>query len=266
MIVDAGTELGYYGARYYDNVSLTWTQGDPMYRFAPDWRRDSPRRALLYSALGNNALRYTDPDGRDIVQDATNAAKVQQTARVMTGFVGKEAKVQVSSKNGVASFKVFQTQDQKKAGTSRAVSDLIKLSNDSSSRVVIHNVDSSKNPGKIGTEKRDQADRADKALAERYGLKSQGGALTLRPTKEEIVGGVPLKARVIIDYSNLDKTVRGQDVDEVENNAEITLGHELLTHPEGMDEKEAREYENKHIRNPRGVPQRETELEKSQPK
>src|SRR5207245_1007633 len=34
--VDGVSDLAYYGARFYDKTSMTWTQGDPLYRFAPD--------------------------------------------------------------------------------------------------------------------------------------------------------------------------------------------------------------------------------------
>jgi RHS repeat-associated protein len=60
---DALTSLSYYGARYFDPLSLTWTQADPLYRFAPDAAWDQPRRANLYSFSLNNPLRYLDPDG-----------------------------------------------------------------------------------------------------------------------------------------------------------------------------------------------------------
>jgi RHS repeat-associated protein len=61
---DTISELSYYGWRYYDNGSLTWTQADPFYRFEPDFERTAPRRASLYTFNLNNALRYVDPDGR----------------------------------------------------------------------------------------------------------------------------------------------------------------------------------------------------------
>jgi RHS repeat-associated protein len=60
---DFETRLSYYGARYYDRYSLTWTQGDPLYRFAPDLAYDEPRRMGLYTFNLNNPLRYVDPDG-----------------------------------------------------------------------------------------------------------------------------------------------------------------------------------------------------------
>jgi RHS repeat-associated protein len=65
--LDALTSLSYYGARYFDPLSLTWTQADPLYRFAPDIAWDEPRRANLYAFSLNNPLRYTDPDGEDAV-------------------------------------------------------------------------------------------------------------------------------------------------------------------------------------------------------
>jgi RHS repeat-associated protein len=63
--VDEIGSLAYYGARYYDNVLIGWTQGDPMYRFAPDAAWKNPRRANLYQFTLSNPVRYVDPDGRD---------------------------------------------------------------------------------------------------------------------------------------------------------------------------------------------------------
>ena len=57
------TRLGYYGARYYDRLSLTWTSMDPLYRFAPDIAYAEPRRMGLYTFNLNNPVRYVDPDG-----------------------------------------------------------------------------------------------------------------------------------------------------------------------------------------------------------
>lgn len=61
--LDDLTRLGYYGFRYYDRVSLHWTQGDPMLRFAPDLAFDEPRHMGLYTFNLNNPVRYVDPDG-----------------------------------------------------------------------------------------------------------------------------------------------------------------------------------------------------------
>jgi len=57
--------LAYYGVRYYDKTLIGWTQGDPLYRFAPDSAWEAPRRANIYGFSLNNPLRYMDPDGRD---------------------------------------------------------------------------------------------------------------------------------------------------------------------------------------------------------
>ncbi|MGJ0492828.1 toxin TcdB middle/N-terminal domain-containing protein [Methylobacter sp.] len=61
---DELTDLGYYGVRFYDKTLIAWSQGDPLYRFAPDSAWITPRRALLYTFDINNPLRYVDPDGR----------------------------------------------------------------------------------------------------------------------------------------------------------------------------------------------------------
>ena len=60
--------LAYYGARYYDKTLIGWTQGDPLYRFAPDAAWKTPTRSNLYRFSGNNPLRYVDPDGLDLNQ------------------------------------------------------------------------------------------------------------------------------------------------------------------------------------------------------
>lgn len=62
--VDEATGLGYYGYRYYDNLTMTWTQSDPLFRFAPDAAWTEPRQASLYTFSLNNSLRFMDPDGR----------------------------------------------------------------------------------------------------------------------------------------------------------------------------------------------------------
>lgn len=59
------TALSYYGFRYYDKMSMIWTQSDPLYRFAPDNAWKSPRKANLYTFVLGNPLRYVDPDGRE---------------------------------------------------------------------------------------------------------------------------------------------------------------------------------------------------------
>ncbi len=60
---DQVSGLHYYGYRYYDPLSLLWTQADPLYRFVPDAAWEMPRRAGLYAFTLNNPLRYVDPNG-----------------------------------------------------------------------------------------------------------------------------------------------------------------------------------------------------------
>ncbi|MFT3697710.1 MAG: RHS repeat-associated core domain-containing protein [Kofleriaceae bacterium] len=65
---DAASGLHYYGARYYDPLTMTWTQPDQHYAKLPDRALTEPRRASLYTFSQNNPLRYVDPDGDDPVQ------------------------------------------------------------------------------------------------------------------------------------------------------------------------------------------------------
>ncbi len=60
---DLESGLSYYGYRYYDSKSLSWTQADPLYLFAPDIGFDQPRLMTLYAFSLNNPIRYMDPDG-----------------------------------------------------------------------------------------------------------------------------------------------------------------------------------------------------------
>jgi RHS repeat-associated protein len=62
---DELTGLSYYGARFYDPVSMTWISADPAFRFAPDAAWNEPRRANLYTFVLGNPLSGIDPDGRD---------------------------------------------------------------------------------------------------------------------------------------------------------------------------------------------------------
>jgi RHS repeat-associated protein len=62
---DELSQLRYYGARYYDPLTLSWTQADPLYRFVPEMALDEPMRQALYAFSLNNPLSYIDPDGRD---------------------------------------------------------------------------------------------------------------------------------------------------------------------------------------------------------
>ncbi len=61
--LDDFTDLAYYGFRYYDRLTMTWTQPDPLFRVAPDVALESPRDAALYAFSLNNPVRFVDPDG-----------------------------------------------------------------------------------------------------------------------------------------------------------------------------------------------------------
>lgn len=73
---DAGSNLTYYGHRYYDKILMSWTQADPLYRFAPDSAAQEPRRFGLYDFSLHNPLRYLDPDGLD--EKSSDAVAQQQ--------------------------------------------------------------------------------------------------------------------------------------------------------------------------------------------
>jgi RHS repeat-associated protein len=64
--IDEASGLAYFGARYYDNILMGWTQGDPLYRFKPDAAWIDPRKANLYKYVIGNPVRFTDPDGREV--------------------------------------------------------------------------------------------------------------------------------------------------------------------------------------------------------
>ncbi|HUQ01613.1 MAG TPA: toxin TcdB middle/N-terminal domain-containing protein [Kofleriaceae bacterium] len=95
---DELTSLSYYGARYYDKTLMGWTQGDPRYRYAPDDAWKAPRKALLYTANLNNALRYKDPDGRDValIKHEVGPATMQAfSSNVITSNMGIQGELTV---------------------------------------------------------------------------------------------------------------------------------------------------------------------------
>lgn len=59
---------------------MTWTQGDPLYRFAPDAERSHPRHSLLYTMSLNNPVRYIDPDGRQVTAEDAETLRNTYTA------------------------------------------------------------------------------------------------------------------------------------------------------------------------------------------
>jgi RHS repeat-associated protein len=78
--VDEVSGLAYYGFRYYDKLSMTWTQDDPLFQFVPDLTQDVPRRAQLYTFSLNNSLRYLDPDGLDSKSLSSYRSEMEQSA------------------------------------------------------------------------------------------------------------------------------------------------------------------------------------------
>jgi RHS repeat-associated protein len=85
--LDGLTQLTYYGFRYFDPLSLTWTQADPLYRFAPDVALDEPRRAGLYTFSLNNPLSYVDPTGLDGEGNANRTLSTKSDAFVMQSMM-----------------------------------------------------------------------------------------------------------------------------------------------------------------------------------
>jgi hypothetical protein len=78
--------------------------------------------------------------------------------------------------------------------------------------------------------------------------------LNVRGTQiTEVHRGKLVQAQVAIDYENLDKTVEGANGGDVDLTPEVALGHEILGHGEGKNEPDARAYENKELRYPRGM-------------
>jgi RHS repeat-associated protein len=84
--VDEISELAYYGFRYYDKTSMTWTQSDPLYRYAADAGRDQPPQANLYSSHLQNPLRYLDPDGREPISVICGSRGISGCPPPMGGY------------------------------------------------------------------------------------------------------------------------------------------------------------------------------------
>jgi RHS repeat-associated protein len=94
---DAASGLSYFGHRYYDAVSLQWTQGDPKHRTGPDLKMSEPRRRNLYSYNLNNSLRFVDPDGRD---PETDKKLIEEWAAIMSD-INRLVPQPISSRQGV---------------------------------------------------------------------------------------------------------------------------------------------------------------------
>lgn len=87
---DRLSSLSYYGARYFDAVSVSRSQSDPLFRFSPDSAYSDPRLSNLYSFSKNNPIRYLDPDGRKplaahIAETLSNPIVVQAAQNASRG-------------------------------------------------------------------------------------------------------------------------------------------------------------------------------------
>ena len=100
---DQLSRLNYYGYRYYDPLSLQWTQSDPLYRVAPDLAYDEPRRMSLYAFSLNNPVRYLDPDGRDAKTGLPNAFEMQELVRLFNEIVAQKQGTQ-NARDATAEF------------------------------------------------------------------------------------------------------------------------------------------------------------------
>ncbi len=85
---DALTGLSYFGARYYDPLTATWTQADPLYRMAPDFAYDEPRRMSPFTYVLNSPLRYVDPDGHDSKTPFPSRSQPTLSCNVIDGCLG----------------------------------------------------------------------------------------------------------------------------------------------------------------------------------
>jgi len=85
---DSASSLSYYGVRYYDPLSLTWTQADPMYRFAPDAAWDGSATEFpappattgreRRRALGRGAILIRRSETRGSTMNKTKTGKRQK--------------------------------------------------------------------------------------------------------------------------------------------------------------------------------------------
>jgi RHS repeat-associated protein len=80
QVLDEGTGLYYYNARYYDPVLGRFTQPDDVIQDI-----FNPQTYNRYSYCVNNPLRYTDPTGHGSISDWWNAT--QEGAGIVGGWV-----------------------------------------------------------------------------------------------------------------------------------------------------------------------------------
>jgi RHS repeat-associated protein len=99
--IDEASGLAYFGARYYDNILMGWTHGDPLYRFNPDTRYSAPRKSNLYMYVIGNPVRYLDPDGLGISDWLLARIGDVAVTAMYAGPAGSAATSMGASYNGV---------------------------------------------------------------------------------------------------------------------------------------------------------------------
>jgi RHS repeat-associated protein len=99
--IDEASGLAYFGARYYDNILMGWTQGDPLYRFNPDTGYSAPRKSNLYMYVIGNPVRYLDPDGLGVSDWLLARIGDVAVTAMYAGPAGSAATSMGASYNGV---------------------------------------------------------------------------------------------------------------------------------------------------------------------
>ena len=91
--LDEETGLYYYGARYYDPRVSQFLSAEPLLEWDPNKVLGRPQLLSAYSYAASNPLRYTDPDGFDIIiayghaKDANLAAGFKKAAKRLSAQI-----------------------------------------------------------------------------------------------------------------------------------------------------------------------------------
>ena len=121
---DTISGLQYQGQRYYDKISVSWTQPDPLYALVPDAAQQvTPRRANIYAFSLNNPLRYIDPDGCDaqmaIPEDSFTANLAIEAANQATE-TSTNYETDSQYKHGLSAMGRHRAEDDIAAGVDKA--------------------------------------------------------------------------------------------------------------------------------------------------
>jgi len=242
--IDDLSSLAYYGARYYDNVLIGWTQRDPLYRRIPDVAGAMPRHANLYQFTLSNPLRYTDPDGRSAVDVSQTAAQREANQQYLQEIVGDQAVVVTeTTAEGEARYLVIQEDHQKANGKSEATAYLMDMTASMDAVLLIQNVDWSKDTTPAQIEKDhgyDETFGVSTRNAPNPEVETHGGGSTARKSQnplsywleDHIINRVSttVRARSVINYTNLDETAPGTSGRSVPITAAGALYHEVVGH------------------------------------